>query len=147
MPHKRNAAPPRGSPEQEQPPLYRQARFLEPMVHEGLPFRRRRKLIEGGSGGGAENQSLLRCFPEIHVTCVERNEAQLERARAFLETVPWAKDRHTLVKGDASKLEFPSDTFDSGFICWVLEHVPDPSLVLSELRRVLIPGSPVVVNE
>src|SRR5262245_3589557 len=147
MPGERRRGYLHGLTEQEQTRLYRQARFLEPMVHEGLPFRRRRKLVEVGSGVGAQTEILLRRFPEIHVTCVERNEGQLERARAFLETVPWAAGRHTLVKGDASKLEFPADTFDSGFICWVLEHVPDPSLVLSELRRVLIPGSPVVVNE
>jgi SAM-dependent methyltransferase len=136
-----------GYSDKEQDRLYRQARFLEPMVHEGLPFRRRRKLVEVGSGVGAQTEILLRRFPEIHVTCVENNEFQLERARAFLATVPWAAGRHTLVRGDATRLEFESDTFDAGFVCWLLEHVPDPSLVLSELRRVLVPGSPVVVNE
>ena len=136
-----------GYSEKEQDRLYRQARFLEPMVHEGLPFRRRRKLIEVGSGVGAQTEILLRRFPEIHVTCVESNQNQLDRARGFLASVPWAAGRHTLMKGDATRLEFESDTFDAGFVCWLLEHVPDPSLVLSELRRVLVPGSPVVANE
>jgi ubiquinone/menaquinone biosynthesis C-methylase UbiE len=136
-----------GYSEKEQDRLYRQARFLEPMIHEGLPFRRRKKMIEVGSGVGAQTEILLRRLPEIHVTCVEYNEMQIARARTFLETVPWATDRYSLVKGDATNLDFPSDTFDSGFVCWLLEHVPDPSRVLSELRRVLVPGSPVVINE
>ncbi len=136
-----------GYSSEEQDRLYRQARFLEPMVHEGLPFLRRRNLIEVGSGVGAQSEILLRRLPEIRLTCIERSETQIARARKYLETVPWAKGRYSLVQGDASRLDFPSDSFDSGFICWVLEHVPDPSLVLSELRRVLIPGSPVVVSE
>lgn len=136
-----------GFSEAEQDRLYRQARFLEPMVHEGLPFRRRRRLIEVGSGVGAQTEILLRRYPELHVTCVEFNENQLTRARAFLAGVPWAAGRHELVRGDATRLEFAADTFDSAFICWLLEHVPDPARVLSELRRVLVPGSPIVVNE
>lgn len=131
----------------EQDRLYRQARFLEPMIYEGLPYRRRRKLIEVGSGVGAQTEILLRRFPEMHVHCVEYNEVQIARAEQFLRIVPWAAGRYNLIRGDATRLEFEADTFDSGFICWVLEHVPDPELVLSELRRVLIPGSPVVLNE
>jgi ubiquinone/menaquinone biosynthesis C-methylase UbiE len=131
----------------EQDRLYRQARFLEPMIYEGLPFRRRKKLIEVGSGVGAQTEILLRRFPEVHITCIEYNKDQIARAQQFLTTVPWATGRYTLEQGDATRLDFSSDTFDAGFICWVLEHVPDPSLVLSELRRVLVPGSPVVVNE
>lgn len=131
----------------EQDRLYRQARFLEPMVHEGLPFRRRRKMIEVGSGVGAQTEILLRRHPEIHVTCVEYNDAQIARAKDFLASVPWTAGRATLVKGDATRLEFPADSFDSAFVCWLLEHVPNPPLVLSELRRVLLPGSPVVLNE
>src|SRR6185436_12497178 len=35
----------------------------------------------------------------------------------------------------------------SAFLCWILEHVADPSLVLAEVRRVLRSGSPIVVTE
>ncbi|MFN0207888.1 MAG: class I SAM-dependent methyltransferase [Planctomycetota bacterium] len=136
-----------GYSEKEQDRLYRQARFLEPMIYEGLPFRRRRKLIEIGSGVGAQTEILLRRLPEIHITCVEYNDVQIKRAEKFLASVAWAPNRYDLVKGDATNLEFQTDTFDSGFVCWLLEHLPDPARVLSELRRVLIPGSPVVVNE
>jgi ubiquinone/menaquinone biosynthesis C-methylase UbiE len=117
------------------------------MVHEGLPFRRRRRMIEVGSGVGAQTEILLRRFPELHVTCVEYNDGQLSRARDYLTTIPWAAGRHELVKGDATHLDFPADTFDSAFLCWLLEHVPDPARVLSELRRVLVEGAPIVVNE
>jgi ubiquinone/menaquinone biosynthesis C-methylase UbiE len=127
--------------------LQRQARFLEPLVHDRLPFRRRRKLLEVGSGVGAQSEILLRHFPELHVTGVEINEQQLAEANRFLGTVAWAKDRYSYVKADATQLEWGAATFDSAFLCWILEHVGDPARVLSEVRRVLAPGSPVVCSE
>ncbi len=48
---------------------------------------------------------------------------------------------------DAKKLEFDPESFDSAFLCWILEHVPSPPRVLGEVRRVLAPGSPVVCSE
>lgn len=127
--------------------LRKQARVLEPQVHDRLPFRRRRRLIEIGSGVGAQTEILLRHFPEMHVTCVERNAGQLADARRFLATVPWAKGRYTLAEEDALRLSFEREQFDAAFLCWILEHVPDPARVLTEVRRVLISGSPIVVTE
>jgi ubiquinone/menaquinone biosynthesis C-methylase UbiE len=132
--------------------LHRQARFLEPMVHDRLPFRRRRRLLEVGAGVGAQTEILLRHFPEIHITGVEINDAQIAEAQRYLATVPWAGDesgtpRWSIRKMDATRLEFEAESFDAAFLCWILEHVGDPSRVLSEVRRVLAPGSPVVCNE
>ena len=140
-----------GYSEDERERLHRQARFLEPMVHDRLPFRRRRRLLEVGAGVGAQTEILLRHFPELHVTGVEINDAQIAEARRYLATVPWASDggkpRYEILKMDATKLDFAPETFDAAFLCWVLEHVGEPARVLSEVRRVLQPGSPVVCNE
>ena len=136
-----------GYSQKERDRLHRQARFLEPMVHAGLPYRRRKSLLEVGCGVGAQTEILLRHWPDLHVTGVEINDDQLEEARRFLPTVPWAGDRYTLAKGDATQLEYGAGTFDSAFLCWILEHVGDPARVLSEVRRVLVPGSPVVISE
>jgi ubiquinone/menaquinone biosynthesis C-methylase UbiE len=127
--------------------LRRQARFLEPMIHDRLPFRRRRKLLEVGAGVGAQTEILLRHFPDLHVTGIEINEEQIAEARRFLATVPWATGRHEILKMNATRLEFEPETFDAAFLCWVLEHVGDPARVLGEVRRVLTPGAPIVCNE
>ena len=57
--------------------LYRQARFLEFKVHDGLPYRRARQLIEVGCGVGAQTEILLRHFPELHVTGVRQVKTRL----------------------------------------------------------------------
>ena len=114
--------------EKERERLHRQARFLEPMVHDRLPFRRRRRLLEVGCGVGAQTEILLRHFPEIHVTGVDINDAQLAEARRYLATVAWAQGpagpRYDIVKMDATKLLFEPESFDCAFLCWILEHVP-----------------------
>jgi ubiquinone/menaquinone biosynthesis C-methylase UbiE len=136
---------------EERERLHRQARFLEPAVHDRLPYRRRKRLLEVGCGVGAQTEILLRHFPEIHVTGIDINDEQLAEARRFLATVPWAQDagrpRYDILKMDAQKLEFDPESFDSAFLCWILEHVPSPQRVLGEVRRVLAPGAPIVCSE
>jgi ubiquinone/menaquinone biosynthesis C-methylase UbiE len=131
----------------EQERLYRQARFLEPRVHEGLPLWRARNMIEVGCGVGAQTDILLRRHPDLRITGVDASTPNLARARAHMAKLPWARDRATFEKGDAGKMRFAADSFDSAFLCWILEHVADPMLVLSETRRVLRPGSPIVCTE
>ena len=132
---------------EERERLHRQARFLEPMVHDRLPFRRRTRLLEVGCGVGAQTEILLRHFPDVHVTGIDINDEQLAEARRFLGTVPWATGRFEIRKMDAEKLEFDPESFDGAFLCWVLEHVPSPPRVLGEVRRVLAPGAPIVCSE
>ena len=136
-----------GYSDTERERLRRQARFLEPMVHDRLPFRRKRRLLEVGSGVGAQTEILLRHFPELHITGVELNDEQIAEAKRFLATVPWADGRYTIVKSDASRLDLEPESFDAAFLCWILEHVASPARVLAEVRRMLAPGAPIVCNE
>lgn len=131
----------------EQKRLYHQARFVEQLVHGALPFRRSRDLVEVGCGVGAQTEILLRRFPDLHVTGLDRSPENLGAARSFLAERPWYEGRYGLEEANAMRLGFEADRFDSAFLCWILEHVPDPMQVLSEVRRVLRPGSPVVCTE
>ncbi len=131
----------------EQDRLYRQARFMEHRVHSRLPLTRARKLLEVGCGVGAQTEILLRHFPQLKVTGIDASETNLARAKNYLEHQPWTKDRFEAVLGDAGRMPFEPDSFDSAFLCWILEHVSNPALVLSEVRRVLRAGSPIVVSE
>jgi len=132
---------------EEQDRLRRQARFLSYKVHDQLPYRRCRQLLEVGCGVGAQTEILLRHFPDLHVTGIDASEANLASAAMHLETLGWAAGRYELQRMDATRLGFGADRFDGAFLCWVLEHVSNPMQVLSEVRRVLRAGSPVVVTE
>jgi ubiquinone/menaquinone biosynthesis C-methylase UbiE len=127
--------------------LYRQARFLEYKVHDGLPFRRSRRLVEVGCGVGAQTEILLRHFPGLHVTGVDASETNLAAAREHLQALGWAEGRYELAQADAMRLDFGAEAFDAAFLCWILEHVGNPAQVLSEVRRVLRSGAHVVCTE
>jgi ubiquinone/menaquinone biosynthesis C-methylase UbiE len=131
----------------EQARLQRQARIAESTIFRSIDYTGARRLLEVGSGVGAQTEILLRRFPDLHATCVDLSEAQLGAARANLGGMPWLDGRYELHHADATDLPFEPRTFDSAFLCWVLEHVPSPARVLSEVRRVLAPGSPVYITE
>ncbi len=128
--------------------LHRQARIVEQRVHERIDLCRVRCLLEVGSGVGAQSEILLRRWPDMNLVCVEANADNLAAAREHLDGLgEWAQGRYRLELGDAARLELEPGMCDGAFLCWILEHVPDPAQVLAEVRRVLRPGSPVVVTE
>jgi ubiquinone/menaquinone biosynthesis C-methylase UbiE len=136
-----------GFSEIEQARLVKQAQIAESTIFHDIDYSGARKLLEVGSGVGAQTEILLRRFPQLHATCVDLSVAQLGAAARRLDGMPWLADRYTLQQADATDLSFEPRSFDAAFLCWVLEHVPSPARVLSEVRRVLAPGSPVYVTE
>ena len=136
-----------GYTDEERQRLHRQAAFIAPHIFPSIDFKRCRRILEIGSGVGAQTEHLLKIFPEIHVTCIDLNEAQLHRAAQTLAQLPIAEGRYELIKQDAHSLAFPAESFDGVFICWVLEHLPDPGQVLREAKRVLRSGGSLYANE
>lgn len=131
----------------EQARLMKQARIAEATIFRSIDYAGAQRLLEIGSGVGAQTEILLRRFPDLHATCVDLNQAQIDAAQENLGRMPWLEGRYTLQQADATDLPFEPRSFDSAFLCWVLEHVPSPARVLSEVRRVLSPGAPVYVTE
>ncbi|GGD43731.1 class I SAM-dependent methyltransferase [Pseudoxanthomonas indica] len=131
----------------EQARLMKQARLAESTVFSRIDYTGARRLLEVGSGVGAQTEILLRRFPDLHVTCVDLNAAQIAAARENLARLPWCADRYVIQQADATQLPFSPREFDAAFLCWILEHVPSPERVLGEVRRVLSPGSPVYITE
>lgn len=136
-----------GFTDEERDRLRRQARQLEQAIYRDVDLWRCRELLEVGCGVGAQTEVLLRRFPGLKITGVERSESNLDAARQYIAGLPGAADRFEGALADAESLPWEAATFDSAFLCWVLEHVGDPMRVLSEVRRVLRPGSPVVITE
>lgn len=137
-----------GFTREEEQRLRRQARIVEHRLHEDLRFQRARRMIEVGCGVGAQTEILLRRWPDLHVTGIDASKENLAAASAYLQTHEWLEGRYELVHSDAGRLQLPHEgEYDSAYLCWLLEHVADPALVLSEVRRVLRPGARIVCNE
>ena len=93
-------------------------------------------ILDVGSGAGQIAGHLLEfADPGARITCVDLSQPMLCRARRRLKS-----DRPTYVAADLSSLPFADRTFDGVTCGYVLEHLPDPAVGLSELARVLCRG-------
>lgn len=128
---------------QEQQRLLDQASFLAPKIYPRIEFSGCKHLLEIGSGVGAQTQVLLKLWPELRITCVDYSEVQLEQAK---KNLAFAGDRVSFYCQDARKLDL-EDRFDAVFICWALEHIPDPIQVLESIRGFLIPNARIWITE
>lgn len=136
-----------GFSEVEQQRLRKQAEFTEQQVYRNIDLSEVKDLLEVGCGVGAQSEIILRRFPKINLTGIDFSETQLGAAKNTLLNVPHAKGRYKVQQMDAQKMSFKAKSFDGAFLCWVLEHIPDPQKVINEVRRVLRPNGVVYVTE
>ena len=136
-----------GFSETEQQRLRTQAAFAEWTVYQNVNFSDQKRVLEVGCGVGAQSEILLRRFPKLNLTCIDFSEKQLAAAQKNLAGIASAKGRFELHQMSGSDLKFEAQSFDGAFLCWILEHVPSPSKVLAEVRRVLRPGSEIYITE
>ncbi len=123
-----------------------QADTLAELLHAGTGYPPGSRVLEAGCGVGAQTVHLLAASPGIRLTAADLSAESLAQARARVAAqapaaqVGW---HH----GDLHRLPFPDGSFDHVFLCFVLEHLPDPAAGLAALRRVLRPGGTITVIE
>lgn len=135
-----------GFTKKEQDRLYQQARVHENIIFSQIDFSEQQRILEVGSGVGAQTQILLERFPHLQIECVDASSEQIKRAADTLKDSLRSGKVH-IHQADASKLPFQEDEMDGAFICWLLEHVQEPIAILEEVRRVLKSGGVIYCNE
>ncbi len=96
-----------------------------------------RRILDVGSGAGQIAKHLLNYADrDADITCFDLSCEMLRRARQRLKS-----DRPRFVAADLSMLPFADASFDCVTCGYVLEHLPDPRVGLSELSRVMKPGA------
>ena len=129
---------------EEQERLLSQAGTLASLIYPWIDFSQSKNLLEIGSGVGAQSKLLLELYPEIELTCVEIEASQIEKAKTNLAS--FFDRKITFVQQDAQQLSLDK-TFDSAFICWVLEHLSQPLKVLKGAFSHLNPGGVIYLTE
>lgn len=110
--------------------------------------RKRKAVIEAVAGvdqrildvGGGMGRMSIPLSARHFVTLTDISPQMLDLAR------PHASDRLKMRVADARALPFEDGGFDYVICIDVLPHVPDPSTVLSEARRVLRPGGTLIID-
>ncbi len=125
--------------------LLDQAQTLTGLLHSDTRYGNGETVLEAGCGVGAQTVTLAQHSPDAHITSIDLSPVSLaqaqERARAAgIRNV-------TFRQADIHALPFPDNAFDHVFVCFVLEHLPDPVRALTCLRRVIKPGGSITVIE
>lgn len=129
----------------EEARLYDQAQTLADLLHHDTVYASEEKVLEVGCGTGAQTRILASRNRQTLFTSVDLSPQSVARARE--EAVRLGLDNVDFRVADACRLPFESHSFDHGFVCFLLEHLKDPSAVLAELRRVVRPGGTMTVIE
>jgi ubiquinone/menaquinone biosynthesis C-methylase UbiE len=133
------------SPE-EQRRLVEQAEYWrETLILPELPYRPGERLLDVGCGAGAVLGVIAAAHPGLRFAGIDREPAQIAAARRHLESLG-VRDADLRV-GDATHLPWPDASFDHAYLMWFVEHVPHIEPILREVRRVLVPGGTITVNE
>jgi predicted O-methyltransferase YrrM len=132
--------------EEEQERLREQALVIENPIYDFIDFSGVKELLEIGSGVGAQTEILLRKFPHLKITGVEYEPKQIKKALENMSKLGFGMDKVEYIQQDATSLHLDK-TYDAAFICWVLEHIPQPVRVLKSMKPFLKKGAMVSITE
>jgi phosphatidylethanolamine/phosphatidyl-N-methylethanolamine N-methyltransferase len=118
-----------------------------PTLHPGRLHARERmviasgdRILEVGVGTGI-NASL---YPShCHVTGIDLSTSMLDKARERVARQGLRNIR--LLEMDAAALTFADNSFDIVYAPYLVSVVPDPVLVVKEMRRVCRPGGRIII--
>lgn len=130
----------------EQRRLVEQAEYWrELLILPDLPYRPGQRLLDVGCGAGAVLGVLAAAHPGLALAGIDREPRQIDAARGHLASLGRADA--DLRVGDAAGLPWPDGGFDHAYLMWFVEHAPRIEPILREVRRVLVPGGTITVNE
>lgn len=93
-------------------------------------------VLEIGGGTGVFLLSLIQSYSDIYFTDISREDPPFSTARKLLESAEKNENNINYTIADTTDLPYRSNSFDSVFILYVLEHVPDERTAISEISRV-----------
>ena len=120
-------------------------RAAKDALMEQLALGRARAALDVGCGAGGDVAEMARLMPDgTHVSGLDASETMIAEARRRTASLG---TRVSLRIGDAADLPYDDQAFDACRTATVLQHVPAPERVISEMARVTRPGGRVGVLE
>src|SRR5687767_12633351 len=125
--------------------LQAQAGSVLDLLHGDTSYPAGSLVLEVGCGTGAQTVTLARNSPGARIVSFDRSASSLAQAKASTEAAGITNVE--FLQADLFSLPFDPASFDHVFVCFVLEHLPQPVDALMLLRRLLVPGGTITVFE
>ena len=129
----------------EEKRLTDQAATLVDLFHSDSHYGKGEVVLEAGCGVGAQTVTLAAKNPDTRFVSVDACEQSLKQAEQRAWEAGLSNVEFRLA--DIFNLPFEADSFDHVFLCFVLEHLPNPDEALRRLMTVLKPGGSIVAIE
>jgi SAM-dependent methyltransferase len=122
-----------------------QATTLTELLHGDTVYPPGSLVLEAGCGTGAQSVILARNSPRAAFISIDISRESLALARGQVREAGLANV--AFHRADIFGLPFGPACFDHVFVCFVLEHLPNPGRALEALMTVLKPGGSITVIE
>jgi SAM-dependent methyltransferase len=134
-----------GYSDREKLRLNDQAATLDSIIHNDTIFPKGSYILEAGCGVGAQTRIIATKNPDSTFLSVDISQVSIAEAKFMAEQIDIKNVQFE--QADLYNLAYEDETFDSIIICFVLEHLKNPTQVLKELKRVLKKGGTMVAIE
>jgi SAM-dependent methyltransferase len=101
-------------------------------------------VLDVGSGAGKFLIELASSVDGVRAVGIDASQTMVTTATSRAQAAGVAVQ---FALGDAQRLDFPDESFDRVNCSLVLVHMEDPSAVVAEIARVLVPGGRVAIFE
>jgi ubiquinone/menaquinone biosynthesis C-methylase UbiE len=125
--------------------LQDQASTLVELLHGDTSYPPGSRVLEAGCGVGAQTVTLAKNSPHARITSIDVSDTSLREAENRIRSAGMANVEFQ--RADIFDLPFPAGAFDHLFVCFVLEHLPQPVEALRALQKPLKPGGTITVIE
>ncbi|MBD2462149.1 methyltransferase domain-containing protein [Oscillatoria sp. FACHB-1407] len=125
--------------------LQDQASTLVELLHSDTTYPAGSRVLEAGCGVGAQTVTLAQNSPSAQIVSVDISNSSIAEARKKIEALGF--NNVSFQQGDIFNLPFEPESFDHIFVCFVLEHLPQPIAALTSLKRLLKVGGTMTVIE
>ena len=122
-----------------------QASTLAELLHHDTFYPAGARVLEAGCGIGAQTVILARSSPAAEIVSIDVSKDSINVARRAVEKAGIINVSFRVA--DIFDLPFEGESFDHVFVCFVLEHLPNPLEALLKLKRAIKPDGSITVVE
>jgi len=112
-----------------------QADSLATLIHHDSIWQPGSLILEAGCGVGAQTKTVAFQNPDCKFISVDISSKSIQEAKAL--SIAKGITNVEFLTADIFDLPFPDEYFDHLFLCFVLEHLPNPEKALQALKNKL----------